>query len=306
MTYSTYIDTIGIQIDCNDTFTQHEVHNSILGFSNSLSFYVTYKDYPIAPNSTIMKREYYIHKNNTTLATIKTGFFTSGHAMSGYKQQYYVKVLFAGLKSYNSLLDKVSQDYLFRICAYLNDRAIRFKLTELDLAIDMLCPYENVLAVCTKKSPKTKYYKLGEIQKYATTTWIEDIPLKFKRDNAVLRSYVYDKTLKEASKKNYLQSAITRWELKLQAKYFNKYGFSIDSITKALNRYHVMYFNNVSDKNSMIAAYNAYSSVQKREIKRLGFDNYRITPNIEYIQGFIETLLSVRSFDLAYGISNYK
>ncbi len=88
-----------------------------------------------------------------------------------------------------------------------------------------------------------------------------------KQDKALLRSYVYDKGAKEG-----LCAPITRFELKLQSKYFSKYGFRIDNIQKALNRYHVMYFPDIADKCKKIEEYRSYKRVYKRERERLGLD----------------------------------
>ncbi len=288
----TAIDTIGIQIDCNNAYIQREILQSILGFTMMTnSLYVDHKDYPVGMNTT--RREYFIYSNNITVATINTGVFRAGsHANNDYAMKYYINIKFAGLKKYNDVLDASSHNCLLMICAYLNTRGIVFKLTELDVCIDAECAYENILAVCTKKSPKTHYHELIDDQVYATTTYIEKIVAQ-KRDKAVLRAYTYDKSHKEK-----LSSKITRFEVKLQPKYFNKYGFSIKAIEKALNRYHVMFFENIEEKHSKIEAYDRYKSVQKRELKRLKFNNYRLYADMGYIETFINLILTVNDYNI--------
>lgn len=292
MKHSTTIDTIGIQIDCNDAYTQRDILNSLLGFTLNLnSIYLNHKDHLYGIN--MLRREHYIYSNNTTIATINTGIFRTGkHKDNTYRMQYYISIKFAGLKTYNHILDKTSHDYLERVCAYLNTRGMPFKLTELDICIDIKCPFEHVLSICTKKSPKTNYYTLYDTQAYATTSYIENITNK-KLTKAVLRAYTYDKSYKEK-----LPYPMTRFELKLQPKYFNKYGFSITSIENALDRYYVMYFNSEEEKYSIITAYNAYQTVRKREVKKLELNRYRLFADVRFIDNFLKRLLSITELDL--------
>lgn len=286
MKHTTNIDTIGIQVDCNDAYKQREILDGLLGFTfRQNSIYIEPKDYLIGINT--IRREHCIYLNNTTLATINTGIFRTGsYIKNDYTMKYYISIKFAGLKTYNDILDKAANDYLLRICAYLNTKGITFKLTELDICIDAECAFENILAICTKRSPKTNYYKPTDDQTYTTTTYIEKITKK-KLTKAVLRAYTYDKSDKE-----HLDYPITRFEIKLQPKYFNKYGFSIKSIEKALDRYYVMYFEDTEEKYSKIAAYNGYQTVRKREVKRLKLDEYRLFFDIGYIDNFINKLLN--------------
>ena len=285
MNYSTQIDTVAIQIDCNTTQEQRELLKSLLGFTIATGLFIDSKDQILGINT--IKREYLIYSNNTILATINTGAFRTGSYKNSYEMKYYINIKFAGLKSYNEILDQASNSYLMTTCAFLNTFDIAFKLTELDVCIDIESPFDNLLAICTKKSPKTNYYSFEDSQAYDTTTYIEKISKK-KLKTAVLRAYLYDKSHKEN-----LDYSITRFELKLQPKYFNKYGFSINSIKKALDRYYVMYFEDLEEKHSTMEAYNNYNSIRKREIKRLGLDNYRITANMEYIENFLTNLQNI-------------
>lgn len=287
MRHTTTIDTIGIQLDLNDECQQREILDGLFSFIiGTNSFYVEYKDYHVGIST--IRREHFIYANNNTIATINTGVFRAGSAVKNdFSMKYYISIKFAGLKSYNEVLDASSYNFLLMICAYLNKRGIAFKLTELDICIDVECEFEHMLAICTKKSPKTQYYGLDESQIYDTTSYIEKITKK-KLNKAVLRAYTYDKSFKEG-----LDSSITRFEVKLQAKYFNKYGFSIASMAKALDRYYVMYFEDMEEKDSKIEAYNGYQTVRKREISRLGLDNYRLHADIGCIEHFIYTIQSV-------------
>ncbi len=278
MIHTTTVDTVAIQIDSNKDKTQREILERLLYFIRESGFYIGYEDNIVGIG--IPKRKHFIYANNTTIATINTG-------VSSHGRNYYINIKFAGLKKYNDLLDTASHNSLLTICTYLNSRSIIFKLTELDVCIDIECKFEHILAICTKKSARSKYYDFLSKQAYDTTTYIEKIK-KVKRDKALLRAYVYDKSAKEG-----LCTPITRFELKLQSKYFSKYGFRIDNIQKAFDRYHVMYFPNIEDKYRKIEEYRSYKHVYKRERERLELDNYRLHADMGYIEHFIYNMLSV-------------
>lgn len=298
MENSTTVDTIGLRIDLNSVIEQRAIQSDLLNFmAQSKSVYISYKDYYYGLGESEFNREYFINSLRTTIATIYTGFFsTINHMSKLLEKRYYINIKFAGLKRYNKLVDDASYDFLLRVCAYLNTRKIAFDLTELDVCIDMQCQFKNVLSVCIQKSPKTKYYGLNEIQPFRTTSYLEMIE-KEKLDRAVLRAYTYDKAYKEK-----LPYPLTRFEVKLQPKYFNKHGFDIESIEKVLNRYCVMYFEDIETKYKKIKKYTSYKKPKGREIKRLGFENYRIYPDIDYIEEFIELLQNIDEFRYEFGL----
>jgi hypothetical protein len=287
MEYETHIDTVTVQIDCDDSVMQQMLLKELLGYINTFGLYTGSKDVNENKATDIIKVEYALYANNSTLLTINTGSFRT-IINARYVIKYYVSVKLAGLKSYNEDSDRQSNDILMLLCAYLNSNQIVFKFAELDVAIDANIPFEHMVAVCTKKTPKTNYWEFGEQKVYENqTTYIEKIE-KSKLNKAILRSYVYDKSLKEGLPYN-----MTRFEIKLQSAFFNKYGFDINPIQNALNRYHVMYFEDLGLKNSKIDAYNHYQKPQKREIQRLGFEEYRLYPNVDYIASFIDYLLNI-------------
>lgn len=287
MNYHTVIDTVKVQVDFDTALEQQEAVNTLIQtLATTGAFYIQDK-------KDVFQRDYFIYSHQTVIATITTGSSNErSRSIVGCIQKYYISVKFAGLCRYNEKIDSISHYCLLKICAFFNDNNIAFKLTELDVCIDAECKFDNILALCVKKSPKTDYYALSESQAYFDTTYIEKIPLK-RIDKAVLRSYVYNKSHKE----NLVQQ-MTRFELKLQPKYFNKYGFDIEPIEKALNRYYVMYFKNSYEKNRVIEAYEKYQSFYKREITKLGFDTYRLYPNITKIKSFVEQLLKIDDFEV--------
>ena len=290
MNHFTYIDTVGIQVDLETPEEQREILEKLLQYTHSFKrFYVESKKHPLTQTN---KWFHCVYARNRTIATINNGVFRSGSPLTGgYQMKYYVTIKFAGLKTYDQFQDELSQAYLLQVCALLNTMAKPFKLIELDVCIDAFCPFDHILAICTKKSPKTAYYRLTDRQAFSTTTYIEKID-KTKLNQAVLRGYAYDKSYKEQ-----LPFPVTRFEIKLQAKYFRKYGFSIEAISKAFNRYHVLYFADIADKQRVVEKYNAYKSIKRREIIRLGIDHYRLHPNMDNISAFLNTMLTIHNTD---------
>lgn len=287
MEYETHIDTVTVQIDCDDSIMQKIILDDLRHYISTFGLYTDSKDVNKNKPTDIIKIKYSLYANKTTLLTISIGTFRT--IINGYSViRYYIAVKFAGLKSYNDAADRLSNNILVLVCAYLNTNQIVFKLTELDIAIDAKVSFEHMLVLCTKKSPKTNYWRVGDPQAYENqTTYVEKIEVN-KRNKAILRSYLYDKSLKEGLSYN-----LTRFEVKLQSAFFNKYGFDINPIQNALHRYHVMYFEDTEVKHSKIEAYNNYQNPQKREIRRLGFEAYRLHPNMAYIASFIGYILNI-------------
>ena len=288
---TTEIDTVALQVPYNNSQIQRDTHTEILYILSANSFVIKrYKNNRGNGNTTL---EYKVMYGGAVIVSINTGAYRVRSGITNKLElEYYIKLKFAGLKSYNYIQDELSFYCLSVICAYLNTRCIYFNFTELDICIDISSPFNNILAVCTKRSPKTQYYGVLDNQTYATTTYIEDIPYN-NLNKAVLRAYTYDKAIKENLPYN-----LTRFELKLQTKFFNMHSFSHDAIARALDRYTVMYFPTIDAKNQMIDQYINYDRVTQREIKKLQFQNYRLYPNIHVIHDFISYLQQVNELML--------
>jgi hypothetical protein len=175
------------------------------------------------------------------------------------------------------------------ICAWLNTTRTNFRLVELDVAIDIYSSFYNVLAACINKSSNVPYNRLGSIQYYdlIPTTYIENYKNLQQRKEAVLRAYLYNKSAKER-----LEGPITRFEVKLQNRFFLRNEFNTKSIINALDRYYVMYFKNKSEREQKIREYNKYKIVTTREINRLRFGSYRLYPDSDVIKEFIRKIQS--------------
>jgi len=239
-------------------------------------------------SSKIMKYDLYC---KTKIATIHSGATRVRDKFTGkFKKLYYIRIRFAGLKSFDNSNDAISINCLMTICAYLNTTGTTFRLSELDIAIDVLCPFENILVCCTKESANVPYNPLGYTQYFqkVPTTYIENYADRLKKRNAVLRAYVYNKGAKEN-----LPVTITRFELKLQNRFFINNPFNITSIMNTMNRYSVMYFENLNDKYNKINQYHNYVKVTSREINRLNFNQYRLFPDSTVLNEFIYQVNSV-------------
>jgi len=290
MKYQTTIDTVTLQIDSISEDTRNKILQEILNLYKTENFHILCEDYPINKHSNFFVREYRVYANNIVIASISTGSFSVKNNITDFaRTTYYISLKFAGLMRYNLILDKLYNDILFKTCAYFNSRNITYKLTGLDVCIDMHTKFENVLALCTKKSPKTLYWTSAEEQFYDTTHYIENIP-KHKSNQAVQRAYLYDKRVKEN-----LSFDLTRFEVKLQPKFFNKNRESIiSSIIKALEKYHVMYVPKKKDKEYLMQQYDNYPALRQRDIKRIKFEDYRCYADISVIVGFMNNLFTIR------------
>lgn len=309
--HETFIDTLGLQIDIDNEEQQQKILNQLLGFIMNLKpLYVEKRQYSIGAHNNISKMEHLVCCNmgfvKTVVASVNSGAYAIVDAITKRVQvKFYISIQFAGLKSRNEKKDFLSRMYLDIICAYLKENHIPLKLNTLDMGIDVLCKFDHMLTTCNKKTANTKYHQLGEIQRYdGETTWIEKFETNEQIKNATVRSYYYDKRAKYFRDfQSDIGYDVTRWEIKLQPKAFHS-SFDINSIREQLNRYHVMYYPSISDKQSKIDDYNRYSCVKQREIQRLGFNHYRLYPNIDSIEGFLSGLLSIdaKSIFMYYGI----
>ena len=213
MIHSTQIDTIGLQVDFTSSLEQHEIFSLINKHLKEDEIFIDTNNF-----KTI------IYSSRTIIGTIKMGMCRMKNLLdNNLINNHYITIRFAGLKRYNTKIDTSSRDILISICAWLNTFQIKFRLIELDIAIDINSQLDNVLVLCTKKSPKTEYYDLNQKQFYTDTIYRENMK-KEKLKKTVLRADYYNKRLKERKSKNELGFDLTRFEVKLQTQYFKKYG----------------------------------------------------------------------------------
>ena len=173
-----------------------------------------------------------------------------------------------------------------KVISLFNFNNINFEVIGLDLFVDVNKPFKNMFAFCNKKVGGVKYYKTLENQHNIGTHYIEK--LNYTHKNVMKRGYLYNKSLKEK-----LLFPITRFELKLQTRLFNrnkidnsfdKKIFYANLLNRLIDSYHILYFKNISVKNQELASYALFEdTIRRRDIYKLPLNNYRIIPNISNV-----------------------
>ena len=242
--YNTVIDSVALHIYCNDKKQQHGIMQQLRGWIVSTRIVKIEFDDEI--------KKYRLLRGYTTLATL---------TQSASHSNFYIRIRFAGLKSYKEKQDIASYNLLVSIAAFLNTTKYPYRLAELDIALDCFYPFENMLAICNTKKANIVYSPLGYVQYYkgVPTSYIEQYSHIQQIKNAVSRAYLYDKNSKEKLHCN----IITRFELKLQNRYFLKNNFDVASIMNAMNNYTVLYFDNILIKERVIHEYNLHKSLRR-------------------------------------------
>jgi hypothetical protein len=274
--FETNIDTVAIQLDFDNHEKQRDMLDNLWQFiiDKRLGRLDSGRD-----NHFKKFREYQILYGGSKIATIHTGYTSKKNS----KALYYIHIRFAGLKSFNENADDASYHVLMEICAYLNTEKVLFRFVELDIALDIFCEFENIVAGCIRPARNVRYNPLGYRQYFngVPTMYIEELEDAGRRKNAYMRSYLYDKRAKEG-----LHFDVTRWELKLQNRYFLSNGFNMYSIEKALGKYEIAYFNEALDP-STVAQYDNFKELSQ------AYSYRRISPDIEVIEEFIDTIQNV-------------
>lgn len=281
MYYNTEIDTIVLKIDCKEPNEQREIIEDIKVLLQQLNLFYKYNDKPLYLSSLkrIDRRDLIVYHSNTILAVIKTGYSN---------KQFYITIDFAGLKSYNQKQDEQSNNYLLRLASYLNCNNIPFKIIELDICLDIESNFKDVVSICLKKQPKVEYYKVDDkSQKYESTLYLEKIE-KEKLKSTSIRSYQYDKSIKE----NIEDRSITRFEIKFQPKYFINAGEDIYTILEHCKRYYIAILVNKSDRDKILKVLNKGARLNKTENKIL--EQFRVNHDIKIVENFITNLRNIK------------
>ena len=282
----TYIDTVKIEVDLNNQSEQNQLQIELIEYIKKLkSVRIKHTDKDIGNGR--VYREYQVLFKGKQIAGITTGIYYEGSYRLGNRRKvYYVALKLAGLKRYKELIDKASLHCLLYVCRYLNMRKIPFKLTELDIALDINCSLKHVLALVNRRVPNVKYHEVNESQSnYSTTRYIEKIEAK-KVNKAVSRAYVYSK-----GKKAKLDYSVTRFEIKLQSKFFNCYAIDIQAIKRSVDRYTILYFQDESHVKEYLKQYRD----GKLDLKHPKL-KHRVHIDIEYVEEFINMLFSINQY----------
>jgi len=297
--FRTVIDSLGIRIECSSSYEQRGILSSLLEYTRSNpTYFINYKDHVINPMTGAINREYFIYSHGKTLASLTTMSYQAGKKRR--RTVYYVKVIWAGIKSYNEFTDNLSLICMLNMTSWLRANQIDFRLSELDLGIDINSYFENVSVLPIKRVPNVKYYNPDTVQKYVgQTAWIEKINIK-RKDHVASRAYVYDKQRKED-----LDDEVARFELKLQTGFFNNpkldnFHSVLLAIYNALDRYAVLHFEDVKLKHYIEQQYidivDSDIKNKSRKIKGLELDPYRLYPDTKFIEEFLSTVLFTNDF----------
>lgn len=283
---ATHIDTLKLQVEFLDSNKQRNTISNII--NNLPTLHTSYNT---------NKAGLYTHELYTTgkkILELKSGFYLS----MDYKNKkripiYYISIEFAGLKRYDEKIDEISLSCLKKVCAYLNSNDIKFFYTGIDICVDMNIPFNLTYGFCGKKAPRVNYYKVNELQPYKTTHYIERY--NYTHNQVMKRAYLYDKKLKDRS----IDYTLTRFELKLQSKFFNRTSFKFGILKQELDRYYILYFNTKEEKKKILEIYGAIEgTIRRRDLHKLGLDRYRIIPDTEKIEDFLFNLYNIYEHDL--------
>jgi len=282
-----YIDTLKIQVEFYNSKDQQTVTNDICSALQT--------SYPFLYKSN--ERIYYINTHKFYTAGRKILEITTGCHTVNKRTIYYTTIEVAGLKSYDDKMDSIYHNCLIRAVAYLNTNGLDFSYTGIDVAVDILSPYKYVYAFCNKKAARISYYMIDEYQPYLTTHYIERYNHTHK--HVMKRAQYYDKTVKE----KHLEYAVTRFELKLQSRFFSRNEYSYGMLDTELDRYHILHFPTIREKDDALALYKANEkSIRRRDLHKLGLDKYRIVPDTNGVEDFLLELYNVYEHNLGLPI----
>lgn len=269
--HETNIDTVAVQLDFKTALEQRNkfnlIYNWIIG--RGLGILKDNKD-----KSSHRVRVYDLMSGKSKLATLHTSF----------SNNFYIRIRWCGLKSFKRKHDEAFFASLVTICAWLNTTRTFYRFVELDIALDLFCPFSKVLFTCVKPVNNVLYNPIGFLQYYKNvpTNYIEDYKDKKKRKYAIRRSYQYDKSNKEG-----LDYFVTRCEWKLQNRFFLRYGFNLNSISSVLNKYAVFYFDKSQDKQLEVHKMRSKRNLDYLDLFRLEHKYNRVYADLDVVKKFI-------------------
>lgn len=291
MNFTVGIDSIQLQVEVLEGDKQRAIVNGIKkALSSTFSSLYGFEVYK-KKNLSI----YTFFTAGTKILELKTGSYLSGHYRNKKRYPiYYISIEIAGLKRYDATTDKLSLDSLVRVAAYLNTNMIDFNINSLDVYVDMQCPFAFTYAFCNKKASGVKYYHVYEPQYHLSTIYIEKYNRTHKR--VMKRAYLYDKSAKEGN----INSSITRFELRLQPRFFSKFNyFAWGELRDELDRYHILYFPTLQDKEIALWQYAQYGHlIRRRDLYKLGLDRYRVIPDTSKLEDFLMELINIHEHEL--------
>ena len=301
-TVDTYVDSVGLRIECNCKDSRDFVFNNLINFISKKRIVGIEYDKE-------KSNKYYqitnLYNGNIVLAKICKGYYDNKKNNFD-KEYYYINLNFYGIKRY-SKKDKVSRLLIRTIAAYLNTyiTTTPFYLSEVDICMDMRSKLKNIQVVCIKRAPHTDYYQSGDIdkdgnsiQKNKGTYEIERFTSFKQKKNAMCISYFYDKPLKELSKFGFdIGFDLTRFEIKYNKRYFVKNEYSMSSLRKTLKKYAVLQFKDIKQKEIFNKRFNdAQNSKQRRKVTNNALNDGAtlLEPRMDKVGAFLRELDTIK------------
>lgn len=301
MTFTVNIDTLKIQIEFYNSNDQRNVMSNIIHALQS-SYNYLHIEYNSNDNCNFKSGllVHSIHTAGTKILELKSASYLSGnHKDKNRVPIYYISIELAGLKRYDEKIDFISHSCLLRVCAYLNTHNLRFFYTGIDICVDMNIPFIYCYSFCNKRSSGVRYYKVNEVQPYFNTHYIEKY--NNTHHHVMRRAYIYDKGKKE----NNINLNLTRFELKLQSRFFNVNSYNENLLSTQLDKYHILYFPTLEEKEAAIELYGAVeANIRRRDLHRLGLDRYRVIPDTKEIEYFLFSLYNIYESDLCFIVND--
>ena len=284
------LDNIKLQVDLHNLYSQRELFNKITYALTS-----TYSNLFISYDTNTQKRvlSHSLLSAGKKIMEINTGTYTRGHRSDKNRVTiFYITIELAGMKRYNDYTDTLSVNCLKRVSALFNSNNIRFDVTGVDLYVDVEAPFTNLYAIANRKASGVAYYGVNEPQPYASTFYIEKY--NNTHTNVMKRAYLYDKGIKDN-----LLYTITRFELKLQTRFFSKNRFTNDLLQEQLDKYHILLFPTLEEKSSVLSYYAIHHlTTRRRDFYKLELERYRLLPDASGVESFIFELYNIYEHDL--------
>lgn len=307
-----YVDSLSLRIDFIDKNKRDLIYSELLNFIKTTKlvgfFYNKRK-------STKFFKSTKLISSNTTIGDISKSGYPSPYSKI---TNYYVIINFYGLKRYIKDLDEKSELLLKNIMAFINkDKSLVSKISQLDICMDMPYKTNNTVVVPINRKSRKKYYDLGEcdnsgnrIQMYKGTFYVERFTrhddkkwftekekllaeIRKRRNNVQKRAYIYDKRKQLIDKNNYdLGYSLTRFEMKLQNRYFLNNKVSVEAFLRELKDYKVLYFEDLKVKDNFTKKYNKANSNKHRTelIEKASLFAITIKINLSNIGKFIRMI----------------
>lgn len=307
-----YVDSISLRIDFVDKNKRDLVYSELLNFIKTTKLVGLYYD---KGKSTQFFKCTKLISSNTTIGDISKSGYPNPYSKI---TNYYVSINFYGLKRHIKDLDEKSELLLKNVMAFINkDKSLVPMISQLDICMDMPYKINNTVIVPINRKSRKKYHDLGKcdnvgnrIQMYKGTFYVEKFTrhddkkwftekekllaeIRKRRNNVQKRAYLYDKRKQLIDKSNYnLGYSLTRFEMKLQNRYFLNNKVSIEAFLRELKDYKVLYFEDLKEKDNFTKKYNKANSNKERTelIEKASLFAITIKTNLSNIDKFIRMI----------------